>query len=255
MRRRAITTAALAGTLVAGALAAGAKAGPEDSTAGAPLVRVRLAECSRAEHAAVFVGRISRVPGARRMWMRFTLLERTGGGKYERVRAPGLGRWRKSKPGVGAFRYRQRVRGLTEGAAYRMLVRFRWYDGEPGPIRRARRRSRACRQYTARPNLRPVRLSAEQGDSWNTLRYVVRLANLGETTALDAPVALFLDGGELDRQTVPRLDPGESRRLEFAGPRCAAGDRVRAVADPDNAMQESSEDDNSLAKTCATLSH
>jgi CARDB protein len=255
MRRTAIHFSVLATVLAAAAAGApGALAsGPGARRSVWPLASVKVAKCSLDDHAALFVGRMRRVRGTDVMWMRYTLLQRSGSGDYEAVHARGLGRWRKSDPGVRAFRYRQRVRGLSEGTSYRMRVRFRWYDQEGNVIRRARRSSGLCRQYTALPNLRIVRLRAEPGSSPNTLRYIARVSNRGAVAGTNATVALSLDGGELDRQTIHRLPAYATQSLVFEGPRCASGDEVLAVADPDGVLVESSERDNRLARSCEDL--
>jgi CARDB protein len=257
MRRTVFHLCLLATVLAAAAAgAAGALAsGPGATRSVWPLASVKVAKCSLVDRSGVFVGRMRRVRGTEVMWMRYTLLERTGSGDYEAVHARGLGRWRKSDPGVRAFRYRQRVRGLSEGTSYRMSVRFRWYDEEGNVIRRARRRSGLCRQYTVLPNLRMVRLRAEPGSGPGTARYIARVSNRGAVAVTNATVALSLDGGELDRQTIHRLPAYGSQSLVFEGPKCAAGDEVRAVADPDGSLVESSERDNRLARACDDLLH
>ena len=88
------------------------------------------------------------IKGVRRMWMRFDVLARGGSTPgFAPLKVPGLGVWQKSVPGrPGGFVFTQRVQGLPAPGTYKAVVRFRWYDGEPGPIRRARRRSRAIRR-------------------------------------------------------------------------------------------------------------
>ena len=78
------------------------------------------------------------------MAVRFQLLERTREGSVRSVSAPGLSAWRRSRPGVRLFAYRQRVEGLARGSTYRMRVHFRWYGAGAEVIRRAVRRSRPC---------------------------------------------------------------------------------------------------------------
>jgi hypothetical protein len=250
---RRLTPVGLVGALAAGVLAAGAFAEPPEGRAARGLASVKVAQCSRAEHAGAFVGRMRRVPGTERMWMKFKLLELTGSGKYRSVRAPGLGRWRRSRLGVGGFRFRQRVRGLAAGTAYRARVGFRWYGDGHRLLRRTTRRSRKCRQYAALPNLRVVVLRSRPGSAADTLRYVVRVANVGRAAAVDVPVALLIGGAEVDRQTVRRLSAHRSRRLDFIGPRCATGDSVQAVADPDGTVVEASERDNAMQRACLDL--
>jgi hypothetical protein len=99
-----------------------------------PLASVRVVECQRGPAAenrlALFRGAMRRVRRTREMWMRFKLRERVGEGSYRTINAPGLGTWRKSRPGVRRFAYRQRVLALAEGSTYRVVVSFRWYDAD-----------------------------------------------------------------------------------------------------------------------------
>ena len=144
MRFRLLTAALTTAALVAAASAAGA---------GRPPASVSLASCSVADHSAAFYARMKLVDGADRMALRFTLLERTGVEGDRAVKAPGLRRWRWSKPGVVSLRYRQGVRNLTENATYRAKVDFRWYSSSGAEVLRAQRRSPRCRQFVALPNL------------------------------------------------------------------------------------------------------
>ena len=50
--------------------------------------------------------------------------------------APKLGKWHRSRAGVGGFGYKQAVRNLDEGSLYRVRVDYRWYD-EDGEVDRA----------------------------------------------------------------------------------------------------------------------
>jgi hypothetical protein len=231
----------------AAALAGGASAFPGLR----PNATVRLKECSREDHTAVFYARMRHIPGAHRMWMRFTLLERRDGSeRFERVSAPGLGRWRKSNLGVPSFGYRQRVRGLTEGSAYRMLVNFRWYGDADELIWRTRRRSRACRQLDA-PNLRARVMSAEPTSFPGDVRYAVRVRNVGVQDATRVAVRLAVDGEDVDTIVLARLRGGESQFVHFRGPSCKQ--QVAAKVDPENAIEESDEHDNRHVALCGSL--
>jgi hypothetical protein len=209
---------------------------------------VRLEACSAGDRSAAFYGRMQQVSGGERMRMRFTLLERGGDGRFTRVRAPGLDRWRSSRPGVSAFGYRQRVRGLTEGATYRVRVGFRWYGADGELLRRERRQSAVCRMPGALPNLRARVMSARSTEFPDVIRYGVRVVNAGRAPAENVGVRLAVDGAQLDLKTVPSLAPGEARVLGFRGPVCEQG--VRAVVDPAGSIPESSEQDNAHALAC-----
>jgi hypothetical protein len=216
----------------------------------APPATVKLVDCSREARSATFHGRMKRVEGSERMWMRFTLLEKRAA-EFEVLAAPGLGRWRKSNLGVGAFGYRQTVRGLQPGASYRMQLNYRWYSPEGELLARARRRSVACRQFEGLPNLTASVAGSRETDVEGVLRYEVLVANKGVAAAAGVAVRMAVDGDVLDTVTVGFLGSGESRLLGFRGPRCT--ESVSAAVDPDGVLVESSEDDNVQQLSCADL--
>jgi hypothetical protein len=240
----------LAGALL---LAAGAQAKPgTDRMPSFPgaysLAGVRLVDCNRTANAAVFYARMQAVPGSRRMGMRLTLTERAGEGSYERLRVPGLGRWRTSAPGRPAFGLRQRVRNLANGAAYRMRVDYRWYGRDGDVIRSARRRSRACVQRGTLPNLRARMVGTENTSVPGVVRYSVQVVNASGEVVSGVPVRLSVDGAEVNTRVVDLLAAREARTLVFRGPPCER--RVVATADPRDAIPESSESDNSHLVLC-----
>ena len=241
-----------AASLVTAAFAAvaAAPAASEPVTLTAPPAMVKVLDCSLDTHAATFRGRMKAVVNSDRMWMRFTLLEKRATG-FEVLAAPGLARWHKSKPGVGAFGYRQTVRGLQPGASYRMQVNYRWYSADGELIARARRRSPACRQFEQLPNLTVAVEDARKTSVDGALRYGVRVSNIGLAPAGGVAVRMAVDGGVLDTITVGLLLPGESRLLGFRGPPCTSS--VSAAVDPDGVLAESSEDDNLHELSCADL--
>src|SRR4051794_38262998 len=238
--RRALITAALA----AAALPAAAVAAPKPAS-------VKLAECSVQDHAATFYGRMRAISGSIRMAMRFTLLEKTGDLKPRRVKAPGLRRWRTSKPGVAAFNYPQAFPRLPENASHRVRVDFRWYGSDGGVLARATRRSAWCDQFVSLPNLttKLTGVSATQADG--VVRYESVVSNTGRATVSAVPVRLAVDGKVVDTVTVPSLDAGESRSIAIRGPDCSRN--VRLEADPDQVIAESSDADNASELTCAAL--
>jgi CARDB len=223
---------------------------PAPETRPGPAI-VKLVSCSPAQGSAVFYGRMRGVAGSERMSMRFSLLERTGDGPFQQVRAPRLARWRRSRPGVAVFGYRQRVKGLAEGAIYRARVDFRWHDEDGEVVLRAQRRSRPCNQGGPLPNLRAQLAGSGPTTVPGVSRYTVRVVNSGDASAEQVGVGLAVDGSAVDTQTVSRLEPGDSRLLEFRGPRCEG--HVRTTADPAGAVRESVEDDNSQTLTCDQL--
>jgi uncharacterized repeat protein (TIGR01451 family) len=211
---------------------------------------VKVKECSIEDESAVFVARMREIEGSDHMWLRVRLLEKGEGG-FHVLKAPGLGRWRKSKPAVGAFAYRQAVRGLESGSLYRAEVDFRWYDAEGNVIQTARRRSPACRQFDVLPNLTATPVGIKALRQEGVVRYTVLVTNEGIAPATGVPVRLTVDGDVVDTVTVPVLAPAERRVLAIQGPACTRS--VTAEADPDGVIVESSESDNSHEIACTDL--
>lgn len=248
---RTILTATLAVLAIA---VVGASAEPGDGMAKLPLASVRVAECARGPAAenrlAVFRGTMRRLPGTEEMWMRFKLQERVGAGRFRTVKAPGLGTWHKSRPGLRRFAYRQRVLALAEGSSYRTIVSFRWYAADGKSILRARRRSPACKQPGLLSDLRVRSIGGGRQVAGvpGAYRYAVNLVNRGQVAAGAFGVSLAVDGGTVDTLAVSALAPGESRSLLFSGPACRG--TVTAVADPEDTVREVSERDNTLTSPC-----
>ena len=248
-----LTRLAIAAILAAAlaALPSAATAVPSVAAVQAPPASVRMVKCSLDEHEAIFSARMQRLEDADQMGLRFTLLERTGDEGFEAVKAPGLGRWQRSRPGVSTFSFRQGVRGLLENAVYRMRVDFRWYSPEGDVVEELSRRSSSCRQYVDLPNLRARIVGAVAAAAPGVVRYSVRVSNDGPADASAVPLALIVDGNVVDTVSVATLAAGEVRFLTIRGPDCRR--TVEVEADPDGAIAESSEDDNVHAISCAEL--
>ena len=215
------------------------------------LASVKVTRCKHllGERTAAFYGRMRRVPGTERMWMRFTLQERVGDTGFKTIPSPELGVWRKSRPNVRRFGYRQQVADLAAGGAYRVKVRYRWYDAEGTVIKRARRRSRACKQAGRLPNLRIGRVRARPRTGG--VNYFVQVVNRGKGAAAPFGVSVKVDDVQLPNQTVEGLAAGESRTLRFSGSACQSG--VDAKADATDAVRETSELDNRATPSCSKL--
>jgi CARDB len=212
----------------------------------APPATVKLADCSVEDRSAAFYARMRPVADSDRMWMRFTVQERQKGA-YVPLHVRGLSRWHRSKPGVSAFGYRQTVRGLQPGGAYRARVSFRWYsDGEL--VERTRRTSRVCRQFADVPNLTSEVAGYGPTKVPGVVRYLMRISNTGVAPAVDVGARLSVDDGVVDTVTIPSLDPGVSREIAVLGPACM--NSVTSIADPDGVIVESSEDDNEHTVEC-----
>jgi hypothetical protein len=241
---RRLTTAAIL-TAAAAAVLAVPAIGDGKSPAS-----VKLASCSIDTRSALFIGRMRQLSGSERMWLRFKLLEKRDTG-LQPIKTPGLGRWRKSKPGVGAFAYKQAVKGLETGSLYRAQVDFRWYDDHGNLLQTARRRSPACRQFDQLPNLAATPIASRSLRQSGVVRYRILVANDGIATATDVPVRLTVDGDVVDTVTVAELAPAERVVVGIQGPQCTQS--VKAEVDPDGVIVESSESDNSHEVDCSAL--
>jgi hypothetical protein len=223
---------------------------PAAASAAPPPVSVKVAKCSIATHEAVFYARMQQLPGVSRMAMRFTLLEETGD-RAVRVNAPGLRRWRSSKPGVRTFGYRQGFKNLPENASHRVRVEFRWYAEDGSEVARAKRRSARCRQFVELPNL-VSKITGRKGTSVpGVVRYLALVTNTGRAAATAVPVRLTVDGDVVDTLTLISLAPGEQRSIVIRGPECHR--LAKLEADPEQAITESSDADNAYELDCAAL--
>jgi hypothetical protein len=253
MRPIVVKLAFLAAALAAAVAALPAVADPParfEAARGPAPATVGLRSCDREAREAVFSGRMTRVRGSSRMWMRFSIHERAAGADaYARVRASGLFRWRKSRAGVRRFVHRQRVRGLNEGSVYRAIVDFRWIDATGRVVKRARRRSRACLPSGSLPDLSVARITSSPAVAPGTAVYRLRITNRGVAPARSVGVSLAVDGAVVDTQTIGRLNAHAARWLHFTGPVCTAS--ARAVVDPDRTVAETDEGDNAHEIRCA----
>ena len=228
----------------AGASVAGAsQPAPEAALRGAS---ARLLDCDEVAREALFRGAMQRVRRTERMRLRFTLLQRTPGERFTRVRAPGLSRWKRSRRGVRRFAHRQRVRGLGDGLEYRTRVDFHWIGEDGHVIRRRRVNSRVCSLVEPLPNLRVTAIDGIAAGAGE--RYSVTVENSGRAASSTSVVRVGVDSKPQARVPVPALQPGESAVVSATGPRCGAG--VRATVDPDALVPESREGDNSLLRGC-----
>jgi CARDB len=218
-----------------------------------PLTSVKVIQCQRgstaAERVATFRGGMRQTSGATRLSIRFSLQESVGGARYKSIQAPGLGVWRKSRTGVGAFAYRQKVRALADGSAYRVIVEYRWQNAAGVVLKRTKRRSHSCRQTGPLPNLKVQRIGgkAVEGAPGRT-RYAVTVFNNGTAAAPASAIELTVNGIGAGRMTVPPLAIGQISRVFIEGPKCT--DAVAAEADPDALIQEANEIDNDRSAAC-----
>jgi hypothetical protein len=195
----------------------------------------------------VFAGTMRSLRGGQdRMDMRFDLFRRARGGfVFKRVAASGLGVWNRANPGVGRFKFRQKVENLSAPASYRAVVSFRWIDAAGRVFAHAQRVTPACPQPELRPDLRVTRITHPGA-------YVVTVRNAGGSPARGFDVSLSVGGAPVvPSQTVGVLGPHQARTLDFTGPRCASP--VVATVDPGNVVAESNEANNTLTASCASI--
>lgn len=240
---------AVLAAFVASAFAATAPAGSKT-----PVASVTLADCHPSDDVSLryasFNGQMRAIPGTQRMAMRFTLLERIGGGlaAFKPVSLPDLKPWRRSKAGARAFIYTQRVTALRDGGSYRMRVQFRWYDGHKNVQRTSILRSRGCHQPAPLPNLTITSITSAPASTAGQRVYSITVANSGQGDARNVPVELKVDGTIAGTAMVDLLPGQESTVVQIHGAACAVA--VRAVADPDRVIPETSDSDNALTAPC-----
>jgi hypothetical protein len=172
------------------------------------------------------------------------------GDRVQDIDEPALRRWRRSRPGVRAFGYTQKVAGLQTGGAYLVSVRYRWLDARGVVIHEETRKSGECRQRGDLPNLIIGSIKARRGNL-GTQIYSVVVANSGRAEARGVGTEIFIDGAAPDEQDIASLGPGESRALRFTGPACHH--RLRAVVDSHDAIHETTDDDNVVVVRCPPL--
>lgn len=241
--RRALKTAALT---VAAALVLPAAAGAAPAPAS-----VKLVKCSIQNHEAAFYARMQKIPGASRMALRFTLLQETADDSAQRIKVPGLRRWRSSRPGVKVFGYRQGFRNLPENASHRVRVGYRWYAEDGSELARATRRSARCDQFVELPNFVARIAAVIPTKVSGVVRYRAVVLNNGKAAASSVPVRLTVDGKVVDTVTLASLGPGEQRSVSIRGPECSR--LAKLEADPEKAIAESSDADNLHELSCAPL--
>ncbi len=226
-------------------------AAPAAAQAAPPKLSASLAACETgaepAQRFAVFTGSMPARRGARRMSMRFDLEERGSNPEdsVQRVAAPKLGRWNRSKPGVAGFVYTKRVTRLEPGRWYRAVVRFRWHDARGRVKRAAKRTTPFCHQPDQRPNLKLESLRSPKPGS-----YLVTIVNAGLAVAPASTVAVEPRPATEFQRPVPPLAPGERTSVVVEGERCGKDAVVVVQLDRDRVVDESREDDNRVELAC-----
>lgn len=241
MPRIAVAIAALT-ALLGGTVAARAA----DTPATGLVAKLAACDLTSASRSATFYARMETVPGATRLGLRFQLFERAGRGDWEKVDLPALRQWRTSQAGVKRFGWRQTVDNLHSGSAYRARVQYRWLTPAGAVVETESKDTAVCRAPL--PNLAIGELTTRPGPTADTRVYRVEVRNTGKAALEDVDVSLSVDRAVLDTFTLARLAAGDARTVSFTGPACRR--EIRVEADPDNAIPERFESDNSQAFAC-----
>lgn len=228
---------------------------PAAHAAGKVTLAARVTDCTTGaddeERAAAFTGSMS-AAGAKRMQMRFTLLQRQGAGPkgtFKKVSVPEWGSWEKADPGRSAFVFTKRIEALTAPAAYRAVVTFRWLDARNHAIRTTSRTSPTCEVADPRPELVLGGVDAVATGGGNAA-YTVSVANDGHSTAVPFAVTVTVGGVTSDPVILGPLTAGDRAGGAVAAPRCAPGSTITVTLDAANAVDESDEDDNVVQRPC-----
>lgn len=244
-------TAVIVSTLLAG-LGLPASAAAAEPRA-LPKLSASVAACDTGpaleQRAADFEGSMPAIANSSVLAMRFTVEERRGS-TWRAVSVPGS-RWERSTTGAAGFVFDKRVERLEAGAAYRVVVRFRWYDDAGSVIKRATRKSRSCRQPDLRPDLSVVALIPGEPLGDGRARYVVQVRNGGLSAVRGAlRVGLSVDGVAQPSRSLAGLAANVLGAVAFEGSACRPGGTVRAVVDPQDDVEEVDEADNVLELRC-----
>lgn len=233
-------------------LFAGALAGPARAAAPAtpPKLAATLERCTTSplpvERLASFVGSMPARGRAARMQMRFELeRKRDGDRRWRRLKAKGFGVWERANRNVAGFVFTKRVTALPVPAAYRALVHFRWLSPNGATVRRARKRTRACRQADLRPDLVPGALTAALDPQPGFAIYTLVVRNTGRSGA--SPFSVSVGSGSAE---VGRLGPGEERAVPVVALGCVAFASIVVRVDADRRVEESQERGNGARRQC-----
>ncbi|MCW3003771.1 MAG: hypothetical protein JWQ20_3069 [Conexibacter sp.] len=214
----------------------------------------RTTACTAGEQptsrAAAFTGSMPAVAGAKRMQMRFVLLQQLGEtGPFTRVDVPGWGDWEKSDPGRPGFVFTKRVESLAAPASYRARITFRWTDRKGHLVRAVVRTSRTCVQPDPRPDLvvGGLDIAAKGTDE---AFYRLSVLNDGRSEADRFTVTVTVDGAVQPPLAVGALAPGEREEATIVGPRCTPGSTVTVTVDAGRAVNERAEDDDIVQRPC-----
>lgn len=225
------------------------------AAAAAPSAMAKVRECSTSmsegKRFLVVQGRMRAVRGTDRMQIAFELRVRTPDrAGFRRLQAPGFGTWNTASAAARRYVFDKRVENLAAPAEYRMVVRFRWLDSDGEILEAARRTTKVCDQPDLRPDLSTRRVTIAPGPEPGTSRYVILVHNRGGSAAGPFGVTLKIGARTLPAESVLGLPAAGRTELEVFAPRCASGEIVAVQVDSEGAIEEASEADNALARTC-----
>jgi hypothetical protein len=172
---------------------------------------------------------------------------------YKAVDLPEWSGVERSDPGRPGFIFTKRVEALLAPAAYKAVVRFRWYDKKGRVQRDVSRTTGPCRQPDPRPDLQVGELTGRVRDA-DTAVYEVVARNDGRGVAGAFGVGLTIGGRVQAPLTLGPLAPGTRDLGQFVGPRCKPGETVTIELDADGAVDEADETNNVAQRPCPLAS-
>lgn len=225
------------------------------AAAGKVSLAAKVTDCTTgtddSERAAAFTGSMS-ASGAKRMQMKFLLMQRSGPGPkgvWKKVAIPDWGSWEKADPGRSAFVFTKRIEALTAPAGYRVVVTFRWLDAKNHVTKTTTRTSATCEVADPRPDLVLAGLDAV-ATSGGRAAYTVAVGNEGHSEAEPFAVTVTAGGVTSDPVILGPLAVGERGSGVVAAPRCTPGSTITVTLDVANAVDESDEATNVVQRPC-----
>jgi hypothetical protein len=207
-----------------------------------------VVSCDKDLREAVFEGQMRVYKKAPKMQMRFTLQASTPEApKWRKVEVPDFSEWITAPANLGKYTYDKTVQDLLAPASYRAVVDFRWRDRRGKTLRGERAISPVCKQADARPDLVLRNVRVEDGS------YVGVVFNRGREAAGPFAVDFFVDGSPVGTVEVIGLAPQTPITVMTpapAGPPCAAGTPLEAVADTRAQVEEADEENNAFSTAC-----
>jgi hypothetical protein len=165
----------------------------------------RLRACEQEQHTASFRASTWAWGKGTTLQMRFALQSRTktDGDWVHSAPPEGFGVWLTANPGVQHYVVDKTLTKLAEGAAYRVVVKFRWRDASGAIVDHGVDRTRPCRQPDRRANL------LVDGD-WTELDFEGPPCNAGSSLAATTDTGgSVTESDETDNAlTVPCPDSG-----------------------------------------------